>query len=139
MQIGRCVGKTSLCGGIAERGDPVVWFCGRGLLKKGRPARGGALERHSGGVSGRWSRGGTSAGVRLCSVSAGRKAARWRQVAIPRVKGRVWIGVPVRARQAFATAGASGGTPGSPTPVGSALEAMISTAISGISFMRREV
>jgi hypothetical protein len=39
---------------------------------------------------------------------------------------------------AFATAGAIGGTPGSPTPVGFSVERTIVTWTSGISLMRSE-
>ena len=53
----------------------------------------------------------------------------------PLVKGSVLTLLPVSARQALATAGASAGTPGSPTPVGSAADLMIDTSISGISLI----
>lgn len=45
---------------------------------------------------------------------------------------RVTTGPPARAT-AFATAGASGGTPGSPTPVGAASLGMMNTSTAGIS------
>ena len=39
---------------------------------------------------------------------------------------------------ALATAGPSGGTPGSPTPVGFSVDATMATSTSGISLMRSE-
>ena len=39
---------------------------------------------------------------------------------------------------ALATAGAIGGTPGSPTPVGISVERRTITSTSGISWMRKE-
>ena len=53
-------------------------------------------------------------------------------------KGRLRTGSPVSARQALATAGPIGGTPGSPTPVGFSVERITSTTTSGISLMRIE-
>lgn len=47
-------------------------------------------------------------------------------------------GWPVRRRQALATAGPIGGVPGSPTPVGAALDSIIATSTCGISEMRSE-
>src|SRR6185503_7881902 len=44
--------------------------------------------------------------------------------------------LPVRANTALATAGATGGTPGSPTPVGLSPPGTRWTSISGISFIR---
>ncbi len=43
---------------------------------------------------------------------------------------------PVAAKIAFVSAGATGGTPGSPTPVGFSLLGTICTSISGVSLMR---
>ena len=45
--------------------------------------------------------------------------------------------LPVAAKIAFEIAGASVGTPGSPTPVGGAPEATICTSIFGMSLIRR--
>src|SRR6185437_13291330 len=44
--------------------------------------------------------------------------------------------LPVAANTAFATAGPTGATPGSPTPVGGSVEATMYTSTLGISFMR---
>ena len=44
---------------------------------------------------------------------------------------------PVAAAIAFASAGAIGGTPGSPTPVGFSVDGTMWTSIGGISLMRR--
>ncbi len=44
--------------------------------------------------------------------------------------------LPVAANIALATAGPIGATPGSPTPVGGAVEGTMCTSILGISFMR---
>src|ERR1700722_2747322 len=46
------------------------------------------------------------------------------------------MGFPVRAKIALATAGATGGTPGSPTPVGFSVLSTMYTSISGASNMR---
>ncbi len=54
-----------------------------------------------------------------------------------RENGRRWTGRPLSASQALATAGAMGGTPGSPTPVGGAAEGTMCTSTRGISSMRR--
>jgi hypothetical protein len=43
---------------------------------------------------------------------------------------------PVAANRAFATAGAMGGSPGSPTPPGGSLLRTKCTSTFGISFMR---
>ena len=43
---------------------------------------------------------------------------------------------PVAANTALATAGAVGGSPGSPVPVGSAALGMMCTSMTGISLMR---
>src|SRR5206468_1617382 len=43
---------------------------------------------------------------------------------------------PVSPYNALATAGASGGTPGSPTPVGASCDATMCTSTFGISLMR---
>ena len=43
---------------------------------------------------------------------------------------------PVAWKSAFATAGAIGGTPGSPTPVGGAEESTMWTSTTGISLIR---
>src|SRR5690606_12901944 len=51
--------------------------------------------------------------------------------------GRRRNAVPVMRRHPFAIAGAMGGVPGSPTPVGSAVEGRIATSMDGISEMRR--
>ena len=56
----------------------------------------------------------------------------------PLASGSLWTGWPVSWRQALATAGPIGGTPGSPTPVGGSVESMIATSTSGISLMRSE-
>ena len=53
-------------------------------------------------------------------------------------KGSRRTGWPVSFRQALATAGPIGGTPGSPTPVGASVDAMTATSTSGISLMRSE-
>ncbi len=45
---------------------------------------------------------------------------------------------PVSARHALATAGAVGGTPGSPTPVGAASDLTMTTSTAGISAMRSD-
>ena len=42
---------------------------------------------------------------------------------------------PVRAKMAFVTAGAIGGTPGSPTPDGGSSLGIMKTSTSGISFI----
>ena len=52
------------------------------------------------------------------------------------LKGRRVRCLPVAAAMALATAGAAGGTPGSPMPVGAALEGTICTSTTGISWMR---
>ncbi|MEO3939097.1 hypothetical protein V3N99_20440 [Dermatophilaceae bacterium Soc4.6] len=44
--------------------------------------------------------------------------------------------MPVGRAQALATAGAMGGTPGSPTPPGAAVLAITCTAITGMSRIR---
>src|SRR5205814_10168331 len=53
-----------------------------------------------------------------------------------RANGRWRTDCPVSTRQAFATAGPMGGTPGSPTPVGFSAERTTSTSMRGISPMR---
>lgn len=50
-----------------------------------------------------------------------------------RRKGNDRSRAPVAAKTAFATAGATGGTPGSPTPPGGSPPSTIRTSISGIS------
>src|ERR1700733_4076160 len=54
-----------------------------------------------------------------------------------RGNGSTWIRLPVAAKMALATAGPTGATPGSPTPVGAAFDGTIYTSTVGISFMRR--
>jgi NAD(P)-dependent dehydrogenase (short-subunit alcohol dehydrogenase family) len=51
----------------------------------------------------------------------------------PRTKGSCETRSRVSRRQALATAGAIGGTPGSPTPRGSSFDATIATSTSGMS------
>src|ERR1700729_3029392 len=50
--------------------------------------------------------------------------------------GSMWMRLPVAAKMALATAGPTGATPGSPTPVGGAVEGTMYTSTLGISFMR---
>jgi hypothetical protein len=45
-------------------------------------------------------------------------------------------GEPVAARIAFATAGAMGGVPGSPTPVGASVLGTMYVSMTGISLIR---
>ncbi len=52
------------------------------------------------------------------------------------LSGRLRRRWPVSANNAFATAGAMGGVPGSPTPPGRSLPATISVSMTGHSFMR---
>ena len=52
-------------------------------------------------------------------------------------KGNRVTTLPVSLRQALATAGAIGGRPGSPMPVGFSVDLMIATSTSGISPMRK--
>src|SRR5579862_1123992 len=52
------------------------------------------------------------------------------------VSGSTRRRLPVAAAIAFATAGAIGGTPGSPTPVGLSVDGTICTSTGGISLMR---
>src|SRR4029453_14981613 len=59
-----------------------------------------------------------------------------RAVARPE-KGRRRTGRPSSASQALATAGAIGGTPGSPAPVGGAADGTMCTSTRGISSTRR--
>ncbi len=61
-----------------------------------------------------------------------------RHAVTERMKGRRRMGWLVSLRHALAMAGASGGTPGSPMPLGSAGELMTVTATLGISPMRSE-
>jgi hypothetical protein len=56
--------------------------------------------------------------------------------ALSRVNGSRRTRCRVRWKSAFATAGAIGGTPGSPTPVGGAAEGTMWTSTGGISSMR---
>ena len=51
-------------------------------------------------------------------------------------KGRARNRLPVAAKIAFATAGATGGTPGSPIPLGGAIEGTMCTSTCGMSEMR---
>ena len=63
----------------------------------------------------------------------GRLAPRQADTIPARANGRrVTTGPPARAT-ALATAGASGGTPGSPTPVGAAVLGTMNTSTAGIS------
>ena len=50
--------------------------------------------------------------------------------------GSLRIGRPLNAAMAFATAGAIGGVPGSPTPVGSFVDGTIYTSTAGICRIR---
>ena len=52
------------------------------------------------------------------------------------LKGRSYSGLPVSCAIALATAGAMGGVPGSPTPVGALVEGTMCTSIFGIWLMR---
>jgi hypothetical protein len=54
----------------------------------------------------------------------------------PRLNGSSRTGRPVIAATAFANAGASGGRPGSPMPVGASALGTVCTAICGMSVMR---
>src|SRR5439155_12268875 len=66
--------------------------------------------------------------------------ARCHAVLVPaaasRANGRRRTRCPVRWTSAFATAGASGGRPGSPTPVGAAPDGTMCTSTAGISAIR---
>ncbi len=50
--------------------------------------------------------------------------------------GSTWMRLPVAAKMAFATAGPTGATPGSPTPVGGSADGTMCTSTFGISLMR---
>src|SRR6202012_3592855 len=52
-------------------------------------------------------------------------------------KGRRVVGFPVRTSNAFATAGAITGVPGSPTPLGGLADGTMKVSTRGASFMRR--
>ena len=56
---------------------------------------------------------------------------------MPSLRGSSRKRFPVAAKRAFATAGAIGGVPGSPTPPDFSLLSTMCTSICGISFMRR--
>src|SRR5207253_2098802 len=56
--------------------------------------------------------------------------------AVSRAKGKRRTRRPVRWNRALATAGAIGGTPGSPTPVGAAADGTMWTSTAGICSMR---
>lgn len=56
----------------------------------------------------------------------------------PERNGRRRTARPVSRRQALATAGPTGGTPGSPTPVGGSADSTIATSTAGISWIRIE-
>ena len=58
------------------------------------------------------------------------------KVSPPFAKGRLRCGEPPRATMAFATAGAIGGVPGSPTPVGLSVDGTMCTSTAGIWLMR---
>jgi hypothetical protein len=62
-------------------------------------------------------------------------ARRMRRVS-PYAIGSRRVGVPVSASKALATAGAIGGTPGSPMPVGRWAEGMICVSTAGMSLIR---
>jgi hypothetical protein len=50
--------------------------------------------------------------------------------------GSTWMRFPVAAKMALATAGPTGATPGSPTPVGGSADGTMWTSTLGISFIR---
>jgi len=58
------------------------------------------------------------------------------QAVPPTAKGRMRSRLPVAAKTALATAGPTGATPGSPTPVGASGDCTICTSTFGISSMR---
>ena len=62
-------------------------------------------------------------------------ARRARRTGVPPYSriGRDSTGLPVRAKIALAIAGASGGRPGSPTPVGGSSDGTICTSTGGMS------
>ena len=76
--------------------------------------------------------------VPLCSLPAPRGTDRPRYAwpTWSRRSGSSRIGLPVALKTALATAGAIGGTPGSPTPVGASAEATMWTSTFGISLIR---
>ena len=76
---------------------------------------------------------GRSAGRHECRPD-GSDAPRRRYTFSP--KGSLVSHLPVAAAMAFATAAATGATPGSPTPVGFALDATICVSTFGISSKR---
>ena len=70
------------------------------------------------------------------SILAKARAIIWNQDS---KKGSVVIGVWVMENTALATAGAIGGVPGSPTPVGGWSDSSMCTETSGISLIRRRL
>ena len=68
-----------------------------------------------------------------------RPAVRWQRRCYTGTRspnGSLRIGLFVTARIAFATAGASGGRPGSPTPLGGSLDGTMCTSTTGMSVIR---
>ena len=51
--------------------------------------------------------------------------------------GSTWMRLPVAANMALATAGPTGATPGSPTPLGGSVDGTMCTSTFGISLMRK--
>src|SRR6185437_15955806 len=72
----------------------------------------------------------------VLSDSAAHPRERVRRYATVRRMGSVRKRFPVAAKTAFATAGAIGGKPGSPTPPGASVLGTMCTSITGISDMR---
>lgn len=82
-----------------------------------------------------------STGSRLSTGSQARAEVRARAETQPRFAswsaiGRRRMRVPVSAKMALQTAGAIGGTPGSPMPVKSAPDSMMATSMGGATLMR---
>src|SRR5438132_7211263 len=109
--------------GLEERPRRIILERRAGRCPQSRRlvGSGDQAEIQRGGVLDRTGPERSAPSARACPQALARRAAA-------RSKGSVCRRVPVAARTAFATAGAIGGTPGSPTPEGGFLEGPMRTS-----------